>query len=478
MPKSRRASPLSALRVRACGRVTLDARAVSIEGASRAWYDRCVPASRLARIDYAVTSLVLTDDTAALPTPGHAPARLTDEGYLLADALLARDGLLEYGDGKETWYEYRPRPELAAARATWAAKPITDKHPAKMVDSKTWAKVARGVHVSVPEVVDVDGVAYLRAKILITDADVVERAQKFADAGKPVQLSIGFTSVVIPREGDFAGTPYKYVQTELIGNHTAIVDEGRAGPVCRVLLDGADVPVSAPAEIVWYDHVDVAEKVLTPNAKPGSATAAKPKTDEAGAPDEMVEVPAPDGQPTQLPAWAAAAISKLRALEGGQPMPAPAAPSPTPPGAPPAPPAPMANAMQAQPPAPPASPAPPPEKPEDRKESLGELIVARRKLERLAERVGVDASKLDESDEDLKRAVIAKRMPHAKVDKLDGAALDAFVDTIAAEPAQPSKPAAKPSPWRLDETADKPAAKVDSANKAVAEYLATQGYGG
>lgn len=445
------------------------------------WYHGRVP-DRLARIDYAVASLVLTDDASALPTPGHAPARLTDEGYLLADALLARDGLLEYGDGKETWYEYRPRSELVAAAVTWACKPITDKHPAKMVDAKTWAKVARGVHVSVPEVADVDGVAYLRAKILVTDAALIDRATKLADAGKPVQLSIGFTSVVIPREGDFAGTPYAYVQTELIGNHTAIVDEGRAGPVCRVLLDGADVPVSAPAEIVWtranerdrdpcYTHVDVADKLLTPNAKPGSSHA-----DEAGAPDEMVEVPGPDGQPTQLPAWAAAAISKLRALEGGQ-QPAPPAPSPMPAGAPPAPPAPMANAMQAQPPAPAASPAPPPEKPEDRKESLGELIVARRKLERLAERLGVDAAKLDESDEDLKRAVIAKRMPHAKVDKLDGAALDAFVDTIAAEPVQPSKPAAKPSPWRLDETADKPAPKVDSANKAVAEYLATQGYG-
>lgn len=436
---------------------------------------------RLARIDYAVAAIEIVDkDAPTLPTPGHAPARLTDEGYLLADALLARDGVLEYGDGKETWYEYRPRAELEAAAASWACKPITDKHPSRMVDAKTWAKVARGVHVSVPEVVDVQGVAYMSAKVLITDADLIAKVTKLADQGKPAQLSIGFTSVVIEREGEYAGTPFRFVQTELVGNHTAVVDEGRAGPICRVLLDGANAVVSADG-VVWtepagdpcYTHEDVAEKALTPNTKPGSA---KPnaKTDEAGAPDELVSVPSPSGEPVQLPSWAAEMIAKARAM--GMPAPAPAAP-PSPMAPAPAP-APMANAMQSQPPAP-AAPQPAPEKPEDRKESTAELIVARRKLERVAEKIGVDAKHLDEVDDDLKRAVIAKRWPHVKCDKLDGAALDAFVTAIADEPAS-TKPAKAPSPWRLDEPADKSdkaKPKTDSTNKALAEYLASQGYG-
>lgn len=447
------------------------------DGVTGAWYDRLVHSARLARIDYAIATIEIVDrDAPTLPTPGHAPARLTAEGYLLADALLARDGLLEYSDGKETWYEYRPRAELEAAAASWCLQPVTDKHPARMVDAKTWTKVARGVCASVPTVVDMQGVAYLHAKLLVTDADVITRIQKQSDAGKPVQLSIGFTSVVIDRAGDYAGTPYRFVQTEIVGNHTAIVDEGRAGPVCRVLLDGADVPVSAIG-IAWastderdrdpcYTHEAMPKEPLTPNAKPGSPA----KTDEAGSPDAIVEVPWM-GATISVPASVAAALEKLRALEGGAPAPAPAAPAS--PMAPAPAPAPQANAMQATPPAPAV---PQPENPEDRKESQHDLIVARRKLERLAERVGVDASKLDESDDDLRRAVIAKRMPAAKIDKLDGAALTAFVDAISAEP---EAPAAKPaSPWAGATKSDsKPAIKVDENSKAVAEYLATQGYG-
>jgi hypothetical protein len=435
---------------------------------------------RLARIDYAVATIEIVDkDAPVLPTPGHAPARLTAEGYLLADALLARDGLLEYSDGKETWYEYRPRAELEAAAASWCLQPVTDKHPARMVDASTWSKVARGVCASVPTIVDLDGVAYMHAKLLITDGALIDRVQKQHDKGEPVQLSIGFTSVVIERAGEYAGTPFRFVQTEIVGNHEAIVDEGRAGPICRVLLDGKNAPADAyeitdapPDRESCYTHEAMAEKPLTPNAKPAPA---KPATDEAGSPDEMVEVPGPDGKPTQLPSWAAAAVAKLRALEGGQPpAPAPAAPPAT--MAPAPAPAPMANAMTATPPAP-AAPAAPSE--EDRKESLSEMIRSRRKLERLAERVGVEAAKLDDADDDLRRAVIAKRMPHVKCDKLDGAALVAFVDAIASEPAEAHKPAKAPSPWRLDDkpTGDKPAAKNDSTNKALAEYLASQGYG-
>lgn len=442
---------------------------------------------RLARIDYAVATLVLVDADApadeSLPTPGHAPARKTDDGYLIVDALIARDGVLKYSDGADEWLEYRPRAELERAANGWIGLPFTDKHPTRMVDAKTWSKVAKGTHIAVLGVVDIDGVAYIHARLMITDAAVVADIEKQSAKGEPVQLSIGFTSEVHDEAGLWMGQPYVAVQRNLIANHTAKVPAGRAGPACRVLFDGVDCAM--------YD-----QGAMLTNAKPPTAG----KRDDAGSPNAMVQVPDPiTGEMISVPSSIAQLMQEYAALKGGAPMPAPA-PAAPPMAQPAAPMQPMANAAPPAPmPAPAGAPLEKPEdkregKPEDaeddkdkddvkdkdRKESVQALVVARRKLERDAEACGIRGDALDGDDVSIKRAIVAAKIPGAKVDALDGVALDAYVDAALAVKA----PAAS-RPWGQGEKQSARAGKDDSATRitidsesarAVAESLAAQGY--
>lgn len=401
--------------------------------------------TRRARFDYASE---LNLDPAVKLDAYNAPAQITPQGYLLADAYLARDGLLRYSDGEQSWIEYRPRAELERAAETWANAPITDDHPSAMVTSETWTQVAKGVHVGMPSVVGPlsDGISYLRARVLVTDAATVA---KIRARGGPRQLSIGFTSEVVPTTDGRAsdGTRCDAVQTELLGNHTALVAKGRAGPAVRILLDGAAVLVPHLRE----------EQMTQPKNTPAQ------RGDEAGAPVEQVEVTGPMGEKAMVPTWVAAKLA-------GQP----AAPPPVPPMAPPmAPPAPVAPVDAAPPPmAPPGPPAPP--KPEDEEKSMdGFRKAARRrsKLERLAAKAGIPDAKIDsiEDDDELARAYLAIKLPHAPAKDARGDALDVLVATAAAAP----EPAESAHPW------EQPAPRGDAEPELEPEidaFLAATGY--
>jgi len=244
---------------------------------------------RVARYDYSVAKVRLSDKPAA---PGFAPAHRTEEGYLRVTAFTARDGLLEYSDGTTTWLEYRPRAELEAAVASFANAPVTNDHPDDMVSAETWTHVAKGMHIGTPTIVDVDGVAYLQDELLITDSELIADIE----SGKH-ELSIGFTSEVIPVDGAAEdGTRCDAVQTVILGNHTASVNRGRAGPACRVFLDST----------AWtVQNMDVAdpknEKVQ--------------KEDQVGVPVETVEYQLPDGSVAPLPTAVVAMLEELMMLK-------------------------------------------------------------------------------------------------------------------------------------------------------------------
>lgn len=376
------------------------------------------------------------------PTPARSPAIEHPEGYLEVDAYIARDGLLEYSDGRSTWTEYRPREELEAAAASWNQRtPVTDDHPSAMVSAATWTTVAKGLHVGPATIEVVDGVAYLRARLLVTDADLVRTIRD----GKR-ETSIGFTARIVPTTAGVApdGTRADAVQTELAGNHTAIVARGRAGPAVRVLLDGAHIPVYDAREIVREPQED--PHVTKPNP-------AK-KTDQMGAPAQMVEIVGPDGQPISVPSWVAALLAEHEAMKQAQQ----AAAQP--------PPAPAAEAAAAPPPAP--APQPEEEKPMT-PDAIAALVRRRGRLVRLASDAGVAAAKCDSADEQtLAREFIAARAPwmKARADAAEGDVLDALVDAVA------DMPAPQPNPFELKRPR---ADKADPTDPEVI-YLAALGY--
>lgn len=387
----------------------------------------------LPRCDYAGAFVF---DAGAVSSPGTIAATITDEGYLLADAYLARDGCLPYSDGRESWIEYRPTSELERAAQTFGPlQPITDNHPAAMVDSDTWAQVARGVHLTSAEVVTMDGVTYLRAPIAIMDRALVARAIARHERGDSVELSIGVWSDVRPTANGTApdGTRCDALQTGLIGNHTALVPRGRAGPMCRIVFDGAAVPVSQPYRedstmpITPQFQQFLAQpgaRVQVPANMPARAPQPQPQPQPAARADMMgggavdqVMYPGPNG-PEALPTWAAALLERLSALEaqaaGGQSEPAPTA--------------------DAAPAVPPAVSNP------ERDESMDSAMASvrrRSRFERIAGRVGIKDAAIDAADDDtLGRMIVVSRCPWAgeQAKAARGDALDALVGMAMAQP--------------------------------------------
>lgn len=388
---------------------------------------------------------------------------LTPEGYLDVDAYLARDGVLRYSDGIKSWNELRPRAELEAAAASWLHKPVTDDHPPVMVDATNAREFARGMIVSEPRIVEADGVAYLAARLRVTDAALVAKIQ-----GGQHELSIGFMADVHPEQVTAPnGERCDAVQRGLEGNHVASVQRGRAGPAVRVLLDSAQtlVPVcyDAGATAREADHVsnprlDDVRPVRVTKLPAGTrmdvvkAWAAhiqtKIKADEVGLPTTMAKLVGPDGTEIEVPTWVAALVAEaLDAHKAAGETPAESV-------------EPLAEAE--------GEPAVKPEdetmaQPDENKpkpltpDAVTALVRRRARLERLGAAAGMPAAIFDADDQTLARAYVAHVTPHAKAiaDKTEGAALDALVEVAAATP----RPTAPVNPFespRAIADADKP----------------------
>ncbi|PSM18230.1 DUF2213 domain-containing protein [Nitratireductor sp. StC3] len=178
-----------------------------------------------------------------------AGTRRRDDGYLVADARIARTGVQTYG-GKEvgrpemaTARVYRPGAEVFAkdTMASAAHRPVTNDHPADLVTSETWRDVAVG---QTGDEVAGEGI-YLRVPLMVSD----EAAIKDIEAGKR-DLSAGYTCDLDWTAGVTpTGEAYDAIQRNIRLNHVAIVRRGRAGPEVRI-GDGAAswgaAPISTP----------------------------------------------------------------------------------------------------------------------------------------------------------------------------------------------------------------------------------------
>ena len=157
----------------------------------------------------------------------------TPEGYLLAIGVpIGRTGEMEYAKG-ESPLEVgedgivrisRDESELFKAEtiASFQGKPFTIYHPTKFVDAENWKDLAKGVLQNVRRG-EGDSRNDLIADILITDQraiDLVNRGMR--------QLSCGY-------EAEYVQTgPGLGIQKNIIGNHLALVDEGRAGDAYKI----------------------------------------------------------------------------------------------------------------------------------------------------------------------------------------------------------------------------------------------------
>ncbi len=102
---------------------------------------------------------------------------------------------------------------------------VTDNHPPEMVNPRNVKDYSQGF---VVKGVRRDG-NYMVGDVHITDQNLITKVLD----GK-VELSNGYYSDLVDEVGEYQGEPYHFRQTNIIGNHLAVVPKGRAGVTCRL----------------------------------------------------------------------------------------------------------------------------------------------------------------------------------------------------------------------------------------------------
>ncbi|MFC6487357.1 DUF2213 domain-containing protein [Nitratireductor sp. GCM10026969] len=180
-----------------------------------------------------------------------AGTRRRDDGYLVADASVARTGIQLYAGwevGKpemDVVRVYRPEEEVFSsdAMASFAHRPVTNDHPDEAVTADNWKEHAVG---QTAEEVARDG-ALLRVPLMVADASAIRDIED----GKR-ELSSGYNAMLDWTAGNTAdGDAFDAVQRNIRANHVAIVRRGRAGSDVRIGDDASKwgaSPVNTPAD--------------------------------------------------------------------------------------------------------------------------------------------------------------------------------------------------------------------------------------
>lgn len=171
--------------------------------------------------------------------------RRTADGYLVADARVARTGVQLYRGAEVGRPEmdvvriWRPEAEVfdAGVLQTFAYRPVTIGHPAGGVTADNWREVAVGQ--TGGEVVR-DG-AFVRVPLVLMDKAAIAAVE----AGQR-ELSMGYAAEIEFADGSTPeGEPYDAIQRGLRMNHVAVVAKARGGSELRI-GDGAGKGGAAP----------------------------------------------------------------------------------------------------------------------------------------------------------------------------------------------------------------------------------------
>lgn len=158
----------------------------------------------------------------------------TDEGFLVGKAIFTRTGIFKYQRADGSVYNELRTPEEVFNQDSinsFKLKPITNNHPTTKVNADN-AKDLQVGHIG--EDLKRDG-NNLIGSIMITDSQTI----KDVENGKR-ELSLGYTTELVKEDGDVNGESYEFKQTNIKGNHLAIVYQARAGRQARLNLDGQD----------------------------------------------------------------------------------------------------------------------------------------------------------------------------------------------------------------------------------------------
>lgn len=216
---------------------------------------------------------------------------LTPEGFLLCrnvpiartgDQLYLADeiGLDPRGDGlvkiiRDADEVFRPE-----TKASFEGKPVTIDHPDGVVTPKNWRQLTVG---TVQNVRRGDGIQddLLLADLLITDQRGIEAVR-----GGLREVSCGYDAEYIQLE------PGIGKQADIIGNHVALVERGRAGPRCSI-QDKETVMKSTKKPTLrerWLKFIDSAEEAMKEEEKETTDSEAEEEDESKKTKDESPEI--------------------------------------------------------------------------------------------------------------------------------------------------------------------------------------------
>lgn len=177
---------------------------------------------------------------------------ITPEGFLVChDVPIARTGTqlyladevpIEGGAGGQVQVHRREdqvfRPETMAS---FEGKPVTIDHPDDFVTPENWKELAVGITQNVRRG---DGLNQdlLIADLLITDAEAIEKVRKGLR-----QVSCGYDADYVQE------MPGQGHQENIVGNHVALVDRGRAGPRCAIQDKDSNMATKKKGS-TWFDR--------------------------------------------------------------------------------------------------------------------------------------------------------------------------------------------------------------------------------
>lgn len=180
---------------------------------------------------------------------------MTPEGFLLCrDVPIARTGVMYYAHdevpiepGSDPYIEiYRDEDEVFRPEtlASFVGKPVTNNHPPENVDPENFKQHIEGIIIRAARGEGIND-KYIMADLLIMGKDAISAIRD----GKR-EVSAGYNA-------DYEELkPGRGRQTNIIGNHVALVDQGRCGPSCAIGDRRTDMPT--PKRQTFFDCVRAA----------------------------------------------------------------------------------------------------------------------------------------------------------------------------------------------------------------------------
>lgn len=189
-----------------------------------------------------------------------ARQHMTPEGFLLCEAVpIARTGTLVYdeselinddgpivqgGAGGLVTIERNPDQVFRAETiASFEGKPVTLSHPDDFVSPANWRELSMGVTQNVRQGEGIENDLMI-ADLLITDAAAIEEVRSGLR-----QVSCGYDAEY---EQLAVG---RGRQTNIVGNHVALVERGRCGPRCAIGDSEVAKTTDAKPKRTWKDRV-------------------------------------------------------------------------------------------------------------------------------------------------------------------------------------------------------------------------------